>query len=338
MNSNIEISIIIPAYNAEATIEECLNKIFEESKNLNSEIIVIDDNSSDNTCSIVEKFRNVKLVKLDENKGVGHARNLGAKLAKNKILCYIDSDLIISKNSILILINRLQKDQTTGSVGAIPEVHNLNKKSWSSNFVCLKSCYGFENIDSETAVTDVQSEFCVMFKQFLDDIGGWKSFRKAGGEEYDLGHRVLIANKKNIKTRGASYKTYWASLYLRFKKVVDRTEKYIYVLMNSKKFDSPGSFATSEQALSVLGTSFMFMFLFLGLYLNKWIIILGLLASFLFQMIFEYKFLIFAKKYFGFRMLFFSLFGIQVLNIGIVIGTLYFFSNYIKNYFIKKIN
>ena len=108
--------------------------------------------------------------------------------------------------------------------------------------------------------------------------------------------------------------------------------------MNSKKFDSPGSFATSEQALSVLGTSFMFMFLFLGLYLNKWIIILGLLASFLFQMIFEYKFLIFAKKYFGFRMLFFSLFGIQVLNIGIVIGTLYFFSNYIKNYFIKKIN
>ena len=98
MNSNIEISIIIPAYNAEATIEECLNKIFEESINLNSEIIVIDDNSSDNTCSIVEKFRNVKLVKLDENKGVGHARNLGAKLAKNKILCYIDSDLIISKN------------------------------------------------------------------------------------------------------------------------------------------------------------------------------------------------------------------------------------------------
>jgi len=337
MNSNLEISIIVPAYNAEKTIEQCLKKICEESKNFNPEIIVIDDNSTDKTRTIVEKFKNIKLIKIEENKGVGHARNLGAKSAKNKILCYIDSDLIISKNSIEILVKRLQKDQNTGSVGAIPEVHNLNTKSWTSNFVCLKSCYGFENIKNETSVTDVQSEFCVMFKEFLNEVGGWKSFRKAGGEEYDLGHKMLRANKKNIKIKEASYKTYWASLYLRFKKVIDRTEKYIYVLMNSKKFDSPGSFATSEQALSVLGTSLIFLFLFLALFLNKSIVILGLLLSLFFQIIFEYRFLIFSKKYFGNKMLFFSLFGIQILNIGIIVGTLYFFLNNLKIIFKKKI-
>ena len=97
MELNLGISIIVPAYNAEAVIEECLKTICHESKKLNSEIIVIDDHSNDKTCEIVEKFKSTKLVKLKKNKGVGYARNVGARIARNKILCYIDSDLIISK-------------------------------------------------------------------------------------------------------------------------------------------------------------------------------------------------------------------------------------------------
>ena len=187
MGLNSSISIIVPAYNAEAAIEECLKTIYQESKNLNSEIIVIDDHSNDKTCEIVEKFKSTKLVKLKKNKGVGYARNLGARIARNKILCYIDSDIIISENSILYLVKKLHQDKNIGSVGAIPEVHNLNSKSWSSNFVCLKSCYGFEHAEKETEVSDVQSEFCVIFRELLKQVGGWKAFRKVGGEEYDLG-------------------------------------------------------------------------------------------------------------------------------------------------------
>ena len=64
MDFNKSITFIVPSYNAENTIEECLNKIFLESKKFDSEIIVIDDCSTDNTASIVSKFKEVKLFKL----------------------------------------------------------------------------------------------------------------------------------------------------------------------------------------------------------------------------------------------------------------------------------
>jgi hypothetical protein len=69
---------------------------------------------------------------------------------------------------------------------------------------------------------------------------------------------------------------------------------------------------------------FLVLILF-SLNLNKSFIIFGLTILFIFQMITEYKFLIFAKKRFGLKMLFFSLFGIQVINIGILFGVIYFF-------------
>ena len=123
--------------------------------------------------------------------------------------------------------------------------------------------------------------------------------------------------------------------YLRFKKVVDRTEKYIQVLLNKKKFDSMGSFATSQQALSAFFTSLMIFFILFSFYFSKWIILFGLLISFIAQLIIEYKFLLFAKKHFGLKMLFFSIFGIQVINLGILLGTIYFLINIIK-YFFKR--
>ena len=54
------VSIIIPAYNSEETIELCLEKVINESKNFESEIIVVDDNSDDRTAEIVKKFKSVK--------------------------------------------------------------------------------------------------------------------------------------------------------------------------------------------------------------------------------------------------------------------------------------
>ena len=84
MEHEYKISIIIPAYNSEKNIEECLKSICNESKNFESEIIVIDDGSIDKTSEIVKKFKTIKLIKLKKNKGVGYVRNLGARLEKYK--------------------------------------------------------------------------------------------------------------------------------------------------------------------------------------------------------------------------------------------------------------
>ena len=188
MKFDKSVSIIVPAYNSEKTIEACLKNIIENIKNLNSEIIVIDDNSIDKTFEKIKKIESVKAIKLKKNKGVGYVRNLGAKIAKYEILCYVDSDLIISKNSIVNLLSKLEENQNIGTVGAIQEIVNLNSTNWSSNFVCLKSCFGFEDVKDSIEFSDVHSEFCVMKKETLKQVGKWKPFKNAGGEEFELGY------------------------------------------------------------------------------------------------------------------------------------------------------
>ena len=219
MDSEFRVSIIVPAYNSEKTIEYCLKNVSDESKNIESEIIVVDDNSNDRTVEIIEKFNSVKLIKLEKNNGAGNARNEGAKVAKYENLCFIDSDIIISKNSIFNIVERLYQNKNIGSVLPTQEPVNLNDKSWSSNFVCLKSCYGFEGEESEIEFSPCCSEFCIMSKKLFYEIGGWKPLRNAGGEEFDLGYKIRQLNKINIKTKSASYKGYWCNLYERFKRI-----------------------------------------------------------------------------------------------------------------------
>ena len=64
MKFDKSVSIIVPAYNSEKTIEACLKNIIENIKNLNSEVIVIDDNSIDKTFEKIKKIESVKAIKL----------------------------------------------------------------------------------------------------------------------------------------------------------------------------------------------------------------------------------------------------------------------------------
>ena len=64
MKTEYKLSIIVPAYNAEKIIGDCLTKIIQETKNIVSEIIVVDDCSTDNTLRILDKFNEIKVVSL----------------------------------------------------------------------------------------------------------------------------------------------------------------------------------------------------------------------------------------------------------------------------------
>ena len=102
-----KVSVIVPVYNGEKTIKECISNIQNSNKKAFREIIVINDNSNDNTTQILKSLKKIKIINFKRNKGVGFARHYGAKIAKYNILCYIDSDLIISPNSIkkLVILN-----------------------------------------------------------------------------------------------------------------------------------------------------------------------------------------------------------------------------------------
>ena len=121
------LSIIIPVFNAENTVSRCLKSILRQSDNeIDLEIIVVDDASTDNSCSIVENFQSanncIKLVKQTNNLGPGSARNQGIKLAANEWIMFIDSDDLLHEGSL----KKLSDIQTD-----IPEAIDIIAYNWS---------------------------------------------------------------------------------------------------------------------------------------------------------------------------------------------------------------
>ena len=94
MNNDPLISIIIPCFNAEKTLENCLQSVVQQSY-ANLEIIIIDDGSTDETSLIYNKFQSNDeriLVLKQQNSGVSKARNTGVKAATGDYICFVDSD------------------------------------------------------------------------------------------------------------------------------------------------------------------------------------------------------------------------------------------------------
>ena len=321
-SSECKVSVIVPVHNSEKTISYCLKKVITESKKLESEVIVVDDASTDNTLNILKEFKDIKIISLDHNTGAGNARNEGANIAKYDNLCFVDSDIYISDNSIINLIKRLNKGDNIGSISGTQDTNNLNKNNWSSNFVCLKSCYGTDEINHEKILSTCCSEFCAISKELFLKAGKWKVLTNAGGEEFALGYKIKKLEKNNIKTKESRYSGYWCDLNTRFKRIIQRTEKYIPLLLKKKSFDSKGTFATFSQSLSSLITLIMVSNIFLTLVFKNHIYFYVFLILYLLQLIIELKFLLFAKNKFGFKMLLYSLYGIQVINLAVIIGFL----------------
>ena len=91
------VSVIMPNLNSEKFIGEAILSVINQDF-INLELIIIDNNSSDNSLKIIKKFQNqderIKLIKLNSNKGPGFARNEGLKVALGKYITFLDSDAL----------------------------------------------------------------------------------------------------------------------------------------------------------------------------------------------------------------------------------------------------
>ena len=109
---SINLSIIIPVYNSEKYLFDCLHSVCKQIKK-NTEIIVVDDCSSDNSVKISKKLKNkfkfLKIIRLKKNRGVSYCRNLGIKYAKGDYVHFLDSDDMLVNGSIKIILNKIKK-------------------------------------------------------------------------------------------------------------------------------------------------------------------------------------------------------------------------------------
>ena len=125
-----KLSIIVPSYNAEKTISRCISSIRNQTYQ-NLEIIVINDGSTDNTESIVEKLCcddcRIKLVTI-KNGGVSNARNTGIDIATGDYITFVDSDDYIDAEmyeNLISLAVKYQADITHCSYKNVDENGNV---------------------------------------------------------------------------------------------------------------------------------------------------------------------------------------------------------------------
>ncbi len=109
----IKVSIIVPVYNVEAFLEECLNSLVNQTLK-EIEIIIINDGSTDNSLNIIEVFQKsdsrIHLINIP-NGGVSNARNLGLDLAKGEYIAFIDPDDLIALDMIGKMYDEAKKNR-----------------------------------------------------------------------------------------------------------------------------------------------------------------------------------------------------------------------------------
>ena len=190
----ILVSVIIPCYNVELYINECLNSVYSQSyKDL--EVIAIDNNSSDNTLNILEKYRSANdvnlLILIENNQGAPAARNKGLKLASGKWIQFLDADDILRPDKISHQIELISKSPST--INFVAGAFYKQKVSAEKALLLPSKDLLKGLFSTQLGITSAN----LWNREYLDSAGGWKNSLKSS-QEYDLMFRLLKCNSQVI--------------------------------------------------------------------------------------------------------------------------------------------
>lgn len=235
-----DVSIIIINYKTPQLVIDCVQSIIEKTKDINYEIIVVDNDSKDNSKVIIERELGDKIVFIEsnENLGFGKGNNLGVKYAQGKYLFFLNSDTILINNAIKILYDFLISHKEIGIVGGNLYTIDLNPSpSFSMSFDQIedykndsrwlsilktkilrhkqKKNMTFNDSNNPLKVGYVFGTDMMIKKSLFDSIGGFDSDFFMYYEEEDLSYRIVESGKeiwsipdaKIIHLDGASSKT-----------------------------------------------------------------------------------------------------------------------------------
>lgn len=153
----MDVSIIIVNYNTKDLIKDCLDSVFQYTKDLDFEVIISDNGSTDGSVELIKNlFPKVHLIENKENLGFGGANNKGLKFATGKYILYLNSDTVLLNNAVKFFFDFFENHNQDGKLGAIGG-YLLNQNG--------------EEIHSGGQFPTYKNQEKYLFRRFLDSIG-----------------------------------------------------------------------------------------------------------------------------------------------------------------------
>ena len=169
------ISIVIPCYNSEKTIEPCLSSLVSQHVDIPYEIIVV-DSSTDATPTIVrEKFPSVKLIHREQQTYPGAGRNIGVQEAQGEIIAFIDSDCVAAQNWLQSGKAALQEKYSI--IGGSVQNGNPGMISWPDYFLTFNE---FMPTMPRREVAFMPTCNFMIAKKVFEELGGFREDLLAG--------------------------------------------------------------------------------------------------------------------------------------------------------------
>jgi glycosyltransferase involved in cell wall biosynthesis len=200
-----DVSVIITNYNYGKYLSRCIRSCLNQNY-VKHEVIVIDDNSTDNSMEVLETFQdNVRIFKTPKNSGVAFASNLGIKKAKGQFFIRVDADDFVNSNMCYIMKAFLEANHDTLCV--------------SCDYLLVDN---YENT-IERKYAEIDNISCgIMYRRDLFlELGGYndnmlhreeEELRKRLGQDYKIDHLKIPFYRYRMhntnKTKEKEYKTW----------------------------------------------------------------------------------------------------------------------------------
>lgn len=197
MTSQPKVSVIIPIYNTGNHLENCISSVINQTYT-NLEILLIDDGSTDNTATLCKEFtKNHKRIRYlyKDNGGVSSARNLGIRNAKGAYITFVDSDDVITKDAVSLLMNNIDKsDVSMIEHETALDDSGVTYAKQNNQFVLIN---GLEATKKLLYESGVNNSVCGLV--YRREIASKLLFNEdiAYGEDYDFKYR-LLKNANNV--------------------------------------------------------------------------------------------------------------------------------------------
>ena len=154
LKEKFSVDIILPNYNKFNFVEEAIDSVVNQTFK-NWHMYIIDDNSNDNSWSVIKKFsnlHNVTHVRLNKNMGPSFCRNYGMRISKSKYISFIDSDDTWKSNKLEKQINFMEKNNLDFTYTDYIPFFQINKKKNYKQRTFLKDTFNFNTFIKNSSI------------------------------------------------------------------------------------------------------------------------------------------------------------------------------------------